>query len=163
MTGRARGLGAVSLAVALALVLVAGGCSDGGTDEAPDPTPTALPGTDPAESPPDIAPTPEPPPLPLEPEMVGPEEGLEDVRPHPWDEVFVINGERGVELRWTSEPCRLLDRIEIDYSEQAVTVTLYLGQRDADAPCDDAEAYRARRRSLPEPVGNRSLVDGARL
>lgn len=136
------------------------GCADGPNGaSSPTAPPTALPGTDPADSPVETV----PPALAGDPEMVEPQEDLEAVEPHPWDEVFVLNEGRGIELRWTSPPCRLLSHIEVDYSDEVVTLTLFLGQVDAEAPCDDALVYRGRRRGLPEPVGTRSLADGAEL
>lgn len=144
--------------VALAVVLVAGCSDDAPPDGATTEPPTALPTGEETETE-----VPDEPALPGEPERVEPQEGLEAVEPHPWDEVFVLDQGRGVELRWTSAPCRLLDRIEVDYSGDAVTLTLFLGQEDADAPCDGSAVYRARRRTLPEPVGDRGLVDGAEL
>ena len=152
---RRRGAGA------LALLLLVAGCSDGGDGHGAAPAetqapPTALPGssTDEPLQPPQ-------PTLPAEPEMVDPREDLEDVEAHPWDEVFVLDDGRGIELRWTSEPCRHLDRIEVEYRENVVLLTLFLGRAPTEE-CDGT-AYRARRRRVPEPVGTRSLADGAEL
>lgn len=143
----------------LVAVLLAG-CGDdeagSGTDGAGSP-PEALPGSPPPEP---AQPTQQP--LPAEPEMVAPREDLEAVEPHPWDEIYVLNQGRAIELRWTSPPCRHLHHIELEYSEQVVTVTLFLGKDDADEECDGL-AYRARVRGVPEPIGNRSLADGAEL
>lgn len=147
-------------AVVLALALVAG-CADempDGDGTGTELPPTALPPDDPGETA-----TESPPTLPGQPQMVEPQGGLEAVEPHPWDEVFVLNDGRGIELRWTAPPCLLLDRIELEYADDRVTVTLFLGQEDAGEPCEGPDIYRARRRTLPQPVETRSLADGAEL
>jgi hypothetical protein len=108
--------------------------------------------------------TPPGPPTP-EPTFVAPRGGLEDLREVPWDEVDVAGDDRTVTVRWTSgvEPCHALDRIDVASTADAVTLTVIEGTVASDEPiaCIEIALLEAHRLVLDEPIGPRSILDGA--
>jgi hypothetical protein len=84
-------------------------------------------------------------PLPVEPpngngggaERVEPSPGMVDVRPMPWDEAHVDDDDpTRLEVVWTSgvAPCHVLDRVEVEATDETVTVTLFEGHAPSDEP-----------------------------
>ncbi|MBW3618610.1 MAG: hypothetical protein KY461_00040 [Actinobacteria bacterium] len=96
-------------------------------------------------------------------EDVTPTPGMADVRPVPWD-ASTIDG-TNVTVAWWSgvAPCNVLDRVEVDEGDEVVTITLFEGSDPAepDAACIDIAQRKRTTVELSEPVGRRSLVDGA--
>lgn len=156
--------------VASALLLVAvTACSS--PDQPPprvEPEPQPEPEPVPPLAPPDAPPAePVPPADAGEPELVEPRPGMVDVEARPWDEAFVLDQGRTVELRYWSgvEPCSVLDHVDVDYADEVITLTLFEGREPSDEPqaCIEIAVYKAVRVALEEPVGTRSLADGAEL
>jgi hypothetical protein len=99
-----------------------------------------------------------------QPQRVVPRPGMKDVRPVPWDKARSL-GERSVLIRYWSgvEPCNVLDRVDVEYGTEKVTVTLFEGHdpRDEDTACIEIALLKAVEVDLAEPLGGRRVVDGA--
>lgn len=98
------------------------------------------------------------------PTIVEPRPGMADVHPVNWDNAEVAN-DQTVTVSWWSgvEPCNVLDHVEVTYAEDAVTITVFEGS-DPDQPgaaCIEIAERRGTVVELEEPLGPRSLVDGA--
>jgi hypothetical protein len=108
----------------------------------------------------------DPNPTPEEPQStpVTPRPGMADVRPVGWERAEVGNDDRTVTLHFWSgvEPCNVLDHIEVDYSSDAVTITLFEGHDpDAqDVACIEIALLKSVTVTLDQPLGGRDLVDG---
>ena len=99
------------------------------------------------------------------PSIVEPQPGQEDVRPIGWnsadkgmdDQTLTINYISGV------EPCYVLDHIDVEYSDEKVTVTLFEGHSpsDEEQACIELAVYKAVVVELDEPLDGRKVVDGA--
>lgn len=98
------------------------------------------------------------------PNLVEPRPGMQDVQPIDWDHAEV-EGDTTVTLAWWSgvEPCHVLDRVEVEYRDDAVTITVFEGSEPADEPqmCIEVAERRGTVVELSEPLGPRSLKDGA--
>ncbi len=70
-----------------------------------------------------------------------------------------------VKLFWWSgvEPCNVLDRVEVEYTDEAVTMTLFEGhtETEEDVACIEIAMKKATIVELDEPLGDREIVDGA--
>lgn len=126
---------------------------DGGAlDPVPMPPPGELPRVDDDE---------------MEPHLVEVQPEAEDPRVRDWTEVYVLDGGTMIELRWWGgvEPCHVVAGVDVDQGEDLVTVTLMEGTGPTpdgeDVACIDIARYTAVRVPLDEPVGDRSIVDGA--
>lgn len=182
-------LGAVALLAAGALFAIA---VTGGEPDGPAAAPTAEP-SDPHESPsspkvqpgePDVPPsTPtagsgdpdEPvtgpgaePGLPdrePSPQVVEPRSGMSNVRPVSWSDYEVLD-ERSVRVFFTSgvEPCYVLDRVDVQYSPERITVSLFVGSdpEAGNVACIEIAVFKAVDVRLDEPLGARPVVDGHR-
>jgi hypothetical protein len=119
----------------------------------------AAPGPDtPISSTPDpSAPTGKPTPL-----LVEPRPGLVDIRPQPWDKARVIDP-RTVEVRFYSgiEECYGVARVDVDYRERSVVITVYGGRVPTAEVCIEIAVLKAVRVDLTEPLAGRRVVDGA--
>lgn len=97
-------------------------------------------------------------------QLVQPRPGMIDVRPIPWTDYEVLD-DRTIRVFFTSgvEPCYVLDRVEVAYNPDTVTVTLYQGTApDArDTACIEIAVEKAVDVTLEEPLGGRTVVDGA--
>lgn len=96
---------------------------------------------------------------------VTPRPGMQDPQPVAWQRAEVGQDDRTLTLHFVSgvEPCYVLDRVEVDYGPDAVTVTLYEGH-DPDATdqtCIEIALYKSVAVSIDEPLDGRKLVDGA--
>jgi len=168
-----RGRSGILLCALLAVVLLGSACGSDADVEAGGPdtqAPAAPPvdGDDPVQSPPA---DPEPP-------LVGPDPGPNggpDVvepagdtvgaRARPWDSFEVTDDGTTLEILFWSgvEPCYVLDRVELDKTDTTVTVTLYEGS-DASQPdmaCIDIAVTKLVRVALDQPLGQRTVIDGA--
>lgn len=94
--------------------------------------------------------------------FVQPRAGLVDVRPHRFERVRVT-GPRTLVVRFYGgvEACEGLDRVELDYEENRIVVTLFVGRVPAAEVCIELAVLKATRVRLDEPVGGRKVVDGA--
>ncbi len=102
-------------------------------------------------------PTPEPGPL-----IVAPRSGLVDVGPRPWAEIVTLGSGR-LEVRFWSgvEECYGLDRVEVDETAEAVTITLFEGRVPEAEVCIEIAVLKAVRVSLDAPLAGREILDGA--
>lgn len=103
----------------------------------------------------------------MEPQLVEVQPDAEDPRVRDWTEVYVLDGGTTIELRWWGgvEPCHVVAGVDVDHGEELITVTLMEGTGPTpdgeDVACIDIARYTAVRVPLDEPVGERSIVDGA--
>jgi hypothetical protein len=98
--------------------------------------------------------------------QVEPTDGLRDVHPVAWDEVHVDpDDQTRVTVRWTSgvPPCHTFAEVATAFSEQAVTLTVMEGSVPSDEPqaCIEIAQFKQTLVTLDEPIGPRSVVDGA--
>ena len=97
---------------------------------------------------------------------VEPTDGLEDVRAVGWQEVEVAPQDpTSMTVRWTSgvAPCNALSEVQVDYGDEAVTVTVLEGTVPSDEPQACIEIAQVKRTTitLDEELGPRSILDGA--
>jgi hypothetical protein len=119
----------------------------------------AAPGPDtPVSSTPDPGNTPTKP----TPQLVEPRSGMVDIRPQSWDEARVLD-QRTVEVRFYGgvEECYGLARVDVDYRERSVVITLHTGRVSTAEVCIELAVLKAVRVNLTEPLAGRRVVDGA--
>jgi len=99
------------------------------------------------------------------PRIVEPTPGMANVQARPFDTATVANDDRTVTIDFWSgiEPCTVLDHVAVDYGAHDVTVTLFEGNDpDAgDVACIEIAVQKQVVIVLDEPLGGRTLVDGA--
>jgi hypothetical protein len=132
--------------------LLLGACADPSTDSGsppPDSPVTSNP------SPGNSIPTPTP-------KRASPRPGLVDVRPVPWEKVDIIDQSTlDVQFYIGVEECYGVDRVEVTYSEDAVTVTIYQGRVPGAGVCIEIAELKVIRVTLDEPLNGRKILDGA--
>ena len=86
------------------------------------------------------------------------------VRARPFDRAM-LNDDGTVTILFTSgvEPCAVLDHVDVDEGDAAVTITLYEGHDpDAgDVACIEIAVLKSVTITLDHPLDGRSIVDGA--
>jgi hypothetical protein len=91
---------------------------------------------------------------------------MRNVHPVPWDRAVPDPSGRRVRVEYTTgvEPCHVLDHVDVRYSPSAVTITLFEGSdpKAANQYCIDIAVRRATDVTLRQPLGRRTLVDGAK-
>jgi hypothetical protein len=98
---------------------------------------------------------------------VTPVPGMADVRAVGWDRVDVAGDDRTLTIHFWSgvEPCYVLDRVDVRYGDDAVTVTLFEGHDpsadDEDMVCIEIALAKSVTIALDEPLAGRDLIDGA--
>jgi hypothetical protein len=101
----------------------------------------------------------------LGPQIVEPTPGMADVYPRIFDSATVADDERTVTIDFVSgvEPCYVLDRVDVTYGSDAVTITLFEGHDPTagDVACIEIGVFKRVVITLDEPLGGRALVDGA--
>lgn len=106
-----------------------------------------------------------PPPGPPTGTEVDPHEGLVDVEPTPWISIVPIDDEqqRTLQVSWQggNEACYGLDRAEVEESEGEVVVTVFTGREPGDLVCTQEVVVKSTTVTLSEPLGPRSIRDGA--
>ena len=133
--------------------------------------PPSAPGFAPGSPPAYVIPTQpgypyEPPPDPYTPEskVVQPRPGMENLHKTGWDRVEVLGSNR-VRVHFVSgvEPCTVLDHVDVDYSSDAIVITLFEGNDPAsrEMACIMIAQYKAVDVNLAEPINGRKFVDGA--
>ncbi|HYN98587.1 MAG TPA: hypothetical protein VEU28_02825 [Actinomycetota bacterium] len=147
------------------------------TEPSPQP-PSSIPGEVPSAAPPSVRPTspanPAPPnsappampdPPGYQPTMVSPKPGMDNVHPVTWRRAEVLN-DRMVRIHYESgvAPCSVLDRVEVDYREAEIAVSLFEGSDPAfkDAVCIMIAQFKAVDVPLEQPVNGRAIVEGNR-
>ena len=142
---------AIAITVALAALVIASMAS--ATTPSPD-TPVA--------SSPGIG---TPAPSPDGPQIVQPRPGMADVRSTAFDTATIGDDDRTVTIAFWSgiEPCAVLDHIDVAYSADAVTITLYQGHdpNAGDVACIEIAVLKQTTVTLDEPLAGRAIVDGA--
>ncbi len=145
--------GAAALLLCLALI---NGCGSGTALGEASPTPTFAP--------PPVEPTPKPPtPCPAPTPVVA----YGDAR-HPspisWTAAKPVSGGRGLHITWTSgvAPCAVLDRVDVHYAPDSVTVTLYEGTdpKVQNPVCVQIAVRKQTLVKLSEPLAGRNVLDG---
>jgi hypothetical protein len=103
--------------------------------------------------------SPAPTPAPL---LVTPRSGLVDVRPTVWEKAEIVNERTLLVQFWSGvEECYGVDRVDVDYRTQEVSVTVYEGRLPSAEVCIEIALLKAVRVSLEEPIAGRKIVDGA--
>jgi hypothetical protein len=93
---------------------------------------------------------------------VSPRPGLVDVRPHVWDRAEQVGPARlRLEFYGGVEECEGLDRVEVEESRDAVTVTLFVGRVPTAEVCIEIAVLKSVTVSVDGPIGGREIVDGA--
>ena len=84
------------------------------------------------------------------------------MRPNPYEKVVVLD-ERTLEVRFWGgvEDCYGVDRVEVEYREPDVTLTLFQGRVPTAEACIEIAVLTAVRVKLDEPLAGREIVDGA--
>jgi hypothetical protein len=99
------------------------------------------------------------------PVLVAPTPGMADVHARPFDSATVNDDGTSVTIDFVSgvEPCAVLDRVDVGYGAEAVTITLYEGRdpNAGDVACIEIAVFRRVIVQLDEPLGDREIVDGA--
>lgn len=103
---------------------------------------------------------------PGQPTQVEPTEGLENVHPVGWEEVEVDPADQTrVTVYWWSgvAPCNALSEVQVDTTDEAVTLTVLEGNvpSDEEQACIEIAQYKSTTVTLDEEVGPRSILDGA--
>ncbi|HEX7248504.1 MAG TPA: hypothetical protein VF351_10445 [Actinomycetota bacterium] len=149
LTARTRSL-AISIIAVLAIAIV--GAAIAAANDDPD-TPVTT-GPIPGDPPPAAGPT-----------VVEPRPGMADVYARPFDTAKVGNDDMTVTIDFVSgvEPCTVLDRVDVRYGTDAVTITLYEGHdpNAGDVACIEIGVYKRVIVQLDEPLAGRPIVDGA--
>ena len=99
------------------------------------------------------------------PTPVAPRPGMADVRAIAWERIDVGNDDRTLTVYFTSgiEPCYVLDRVDVEYGVNTVTVTLFEGHDPTagNVACIEIGVFKVTTVVLDEPLAGRELVDGA--
>jgi hypothetical protein len=99
------------------------------------------------------------------PQPVEPYPGMADVYPRPFDDASVADDDVTVTIAFVSgvEPCYVLDRVDVAYGTDAVTITLFEGHDPSggDVACIEIGVFKSVTIALDEPLAGRALVDGA--
>jgi hypothetical protein len=107
----------------------------------------------------------EPTPVEPQPQVVTPTPGMADVNPRPYDTVTVGDDDRTLSIDFWSgvAPCDVLDHVDVSYSPDIVTVTLFAGHDSSagDVACIDIAQFERVVVTLDEPLNGRTIVDGA--
>lgn len=99
-----------------------------------------------------------------DPQVVEPTPGMAGVRARPYDTATIADDDVTVTIDFVSgvEPCYVLDRVDVAYGPDAVTITLFEGHDpdQPDAVCIEIGVFKRVVISLDEPLDGRTLVDG---
>lgn len=96
--------------------------------------------------------------------LVEPRDDLVDVAATPWESVAPVDDEQTtLAVAWTggNETCFGLDRVEVEETDDAVTLTVYTGRVDGIEVCTMEAVLTTTEVVLAEPLGPRSILDGA--
>jgi hypothetical protein len=98
-------------------------------------------------------------------QRVEPQPGMVDVRPYRFEQAKLISGNRvRIFFYQGVPPCSVLDRVDVQYREASIEVTLQVGrdQTDEDTACIELAVYNYVDVELEEPHDGRRIVDGSR-
>jgi hypothetical protein len=98
------------------------------------------------------------------PQRVKPQPGMADTHILSWEKA-TPKGKRHVIVEFWSgvEPCYVLDHVDVDYGPKKVTITVWEGNDplDEDEGCIEIAVLKSTKVKLSEPLGDRTIVDGA--
>lgn len=96
------------------------------------------------------------------PRIVEPRDGLQGVHPNAFDTAVAVD-ERTVRVEYYLgvEECYGLDRVDVEYGEEVVIITLYTGNVPGDRACIEIAEFVATIVELDEPLNGRTIVDGS--
>ncbi len=104
-------------------------------------------------------------PAPFDPQIVEPRPGMVDVRPTGFDTATIADDDRTLTINFWSgvEPCYVLDHVDVSYTDDAVTVTLFQGSdpNGGDVACIEIAMLKQVTITLDQPLAGRTIVDGA--
>ena len=107
------------------------------------------------------------PPGPVQPQVVVPRPGMDNVRARPFDTATVGNDGRTITIDFVSgiEPCTVLDHVKVQYGSKTVTLTLFEGNDPSagDVACIEIGVFKRVVITLDEPLGDRTITDGAAI
>lgn len=107
----------------------------------------------------------EPTPVEPQPQVVTPTPGMADVNPRSFDTATVGDDDRTLSIDFWSgiAPCDVLDHVDVSYSPDVVTVTLFAGHDPSagNVACIDIAQFERVVVTLDEPLNGRTIVDGA--
>jgi hypothetical protein len=96
------------------------------------------------------------------PRIVEPRDGLTGVHPNAFDKAVTVNDRRiRVEFYLGVEECYGLSRVDVEYGEEVVIITLHSGNVPGAEVCIDLAEFVATFVELDEPLNGRTIVDGA--
>ena len=102
---------------------------------------------------------------PARPQIVEPRPGMENVRPSAFDTATIGADDRTLTITFWSgvEPCAVLDHVDVDYGDDAVTVTLFQGSdpNAGDVACIEIAVLKQVTITLDQTLADRDVVDGA--
>lgn len=106
-----------------------------------------------------------PDPVGFAPTIVTPSPGMDNVHPVNFRRAEVT-GDRTLRIHYESgvAPCSVLDRVEVDYRETEIAISLFEGSDPAfkQVACIMIAQFKAVDLTLKEPVGGRAIVEGYR-
>lgn len=102
----------------------------------------------------------------MEAELVEPRDGVAEMRPRSWEDVETSPDDpRTVTVYFWSgvEPCHVLGDVQVEETDDTVTITLFEGHEEGsgDVACIEIALYKKVIVELAEDIGARSLLDGA--
>lgn len=142
------------LALLVVLVLAAGcarvaGPGDGGSPS--DDSPVSAPPQDPN------SPIPSP-----SPRVVEPRDDIENPHPNAFSKAVAVDEDTvRVEYYLGVEECYGLDRVDVEYGQETVIITLFTGSVPGAEVCIDIAEFVVTIVDLAEPLNGREIVDGA--
>jgi hypothetical protein len=144
--------GGGAAAVFLVTTLILAGCAQSSTGSGSGPPPDSPVTGEP--SPGGSVPTPTS-------QRVRPRSGLVDPRPVAWDHVDVVD-QTALDVFFYGgvEECHGLDHIDVEYGQDAVTVTVFEGRVPGAGVCIEIAVYKVARVTLDEPLNGRKILDG---
>ncbi len=104
------------------------------------------------------------PPAPEQATKVEPREGLVDTRSIPWASVVPVDGDQTMlEVAWWSgnQACNGLDRIDVEETDEVVTITVFAGRDPDNEICTEEALLVSSVVELSTELGPRSIADGA--
>jgi hypothetical protein len=100
-----------------------------------------------------------------EPQIVEPTPGMTNVVPTAFDTATIGDDDTTLTIVFWSgvEPCSVLDRVDVSYGADAVTVALFQGSdpNAGDVACIEIAVQKQVTITLNEPLAGRAVVDGA--
>ena len=100
---------------------------------------------------------------PMRPVMVPVTPGMVDVRPIPWIKSVPSADGRTLTLLFWGSPCLGVDHVSVDEGSSRIVATLYVGTPPSKvgSVCPNLAVLNGVRVALSDPLGSRTVVDGA--